>query len=123
MGYESKLYVVEKFSNIVEDDGKRYSRIIASFDVCSFPALADVMRYKPETNYYFYADDGETRVLKDKYGKPLTEGTVKSVIEILEKEVANGENYWRVFPLLSMLKSIEETLGDCDRIVVLHYGY
>ena len=124
MGYESRIYVVEKLENtILYDDGKCSAMLIARFDMCVFPALANVMRNKPETNCYIYADDGNTRILEDCYSKPLTEATVKSVIEVLEKEIANGENYWRVFPLLSMLKAIEERLGDCDSIVVLHYGY
>lgn len=123
MGYESRIYVVEKFEETIYDDGKCFARLIARFDMCVFHALANVMRYKPETNCYIYADDGNTRILEDCYGKPLTEATVKSVIEVLEKAITNGENYWRVFPLLSMLKAVEERLGGYNKIVVLHYGY
>lgn len=123
MGYESRLYIVEKFDTMIYDDGKRFARVISMFDMCKFPALSNVMRYKPETDCYFYADDGNTRVLEDCYGKPLTEATIESVIDVLEKEIENGECYWRIYPLLSAL----HTMIDCNfinnDIVVLHYGY
>lgn len=123
MGYESRLYIVEKFDTMIYDDKKRFARIIAMFDMCKFPALSNVMRYKTETDCYFYADDRNTRVTEDCYGKPLTEATIKSVIDVLEKEIENGESYWRIFPLLSMLKTIEERGFGNNDIVVLHYGY
>ena len=123
MGYESKLYIVEKFDTMIYNDGKRYARVIAMFDMCKFYDLSDVLRHKPETDCYFYADDGNTRVLEDCYGKPLTEATIKSVIDVLEDIVADGEKYWRIFPLLATLKVIEEGRLGNDDIVVLHYGY
>lgn len=123
MGYESRLYIVEKFDIMVYDDGKRFARIISMFDMCKFPALSNVLRNKPNTDCYIYADDGNTRILEDCYGEPLTESTIESVIEVLENAVANGECYWRMYPLLSTL----QTMKDCgfinDDIVVLHYGY
>lgn len=123
MGYETRLYIVEKFNSVKDENEKCYSSIIARFDMCKFYALSDVLRYKPEASCYFYADDGNTKVLEDCYGEPLKEATIKSVIDILEKEVANGEDYWRIFHLLSALKSIEERLNGYENIVVLHYGY
>lgn len=123
MGYESRLYIVEKFDTMIYDDKKRFARVISMFDMCKFPALANMFRYKPNTDCYIYADDGNTRVLKDCYGKPLTESTIESVIELLENEIANGENYWRIFPLLSTLKIMKERRLINDDIVILHYGY
>lgn len=122
MGYESRLYIVEKFDTTFYEDNKCYARVISMFNMCKFPALADAMRYKPETNCYFYTDDGNTRVLEDWCGKPLTEATIKSVIDVLEKEIENGECYWRIYPLLATLKSINNSRLGNDSIVVLHYG-
>lgn len=123
MGYESRLYIVRKFDTCSYDDGKCYAQVIAMFDMCKFYELSDVLRHKPVTDCYIYADDHNTRVLEDRYDEPLTEATVESVIELLENIVAKGEEYWRIFPLLSALKSIKEQTNNWDKIVVLHYGY
>lgn len=124
MGYESKLYIVEK-SNLKDNVGKVYTRVIAMFDMCKFHLLSGVLCKEPKTNCYFYADDGDTKVLEDRYGDALTETTVETVIGILEEAIENGENYRRIFPLLSMLKTIDKQQKDdvWREIVVLHYGY
>lgn len=124
MGYESKLYIVEK-STVKNNDGMAYARVIAMFDMCKFSVLSHMLRDEPKATCYFYADDGDTEVLEDKYGCPLTETTVRNVINVLETTVANGEDYRRIFPLLSTLKVIDEQQknGRWGEIVVLHYGY
>ncbi len=124
MGYESKIYIAEKgcFNN---KNGKTYASIIAMFDMGKFYPLSDVLRYKPETNCYFYADDHNTEVLEDRYGRPLTETTIADVIRILEKIVADEYDYRRIFPLFSTLQTIEKQQKDglWGEIVVMHYGY
>ena len=59
------------------------------------------------------------------YGDTLKEVTVEDVINVLEEAVDNGENYRRISPLLSTLKTIHEQQmdGRWKEIVVLHYGY
>lgn len=122
MGYESKIYIAEK-GTLKDDDGRTCARIIAMFDMCKFYALSDILTKEPKTHCYFY--EGSEKVLKDKYGDDLTETTVETVIDILEEAVANGEDYRRIFPLLSTLKVINEQQKDdkWGKIVVLHYGY
>lgn len=124
MGYESKIYIVEK-RNWQNESGKTYARIIAMFDLCKYYPLSDVLRYKPKTSCFFYADDCNTEVTKDMYGEDLTETTVQTVINVLNKMVEKGEDYRRIFPLLSTLNTIDEQQknGDWGEIVVLHYGY
>ena len=123
MGYESKLYIAEK-ANWQNENGKTYARVIAMFDLCKFYPLSTVLRSEQKTNCYFYTDD-DKEVLEDKYGEALTETKVETVIDILEKVVNNGETYRRIFPLLSMLKTIDKQQkdGKWGEIVVLHYGY
>ena len=126
MGYESRIYVVDKHDFGTYDDGKNYAEILAMFDMCKCYPLSNVLRDKPKTDCYIYADDHNTRIVEDRYGEELTEATIKEVIDILENEVAKGEDYRRIFPLLSALKSIEELQNDGkfgDNVVVLHYGY
>lgn len=125
MGYESKLYIVEKFNNFRGVEDKIYAQQIAMFDVCKFYALSDVLTKQPVTECYFYADDGDTKVIEDKYGDPLTESSLELVIEILEDQISKGEDYRRIFPLLAALKSFDELqkAGKWKDLVVLHYGY
>ena len=124
MGYESKLYIVQK-RPIVNEEEKTYAQVIAMFNMGKYYSLSDVLRNKPETNCYIYADDGNTKIVEDKYGKPLTESDIKTVIDILEKDIAEGECYRRILPLLLTLKVLEEQRkeGIWGDIVVLHYGY
>lgn len=124
MGYESKLYIVEKTN--VFDDEKRYAHVIAMFDMCRFEFLSDVLRNCPETDCYFYADDGDTRVLEDHYGRPLTEASIDEVITILELSVFKGENYRHIFPVMAFLKNMYDQQKNGvwkSNVVVLHYGY
>ena len=86
MGYESRVYIVEK-RHIHERDGRIYSQVIAMFDMGKFYELSGPLRNKPETKCYFYADDGDTRITEDRYGKPLNEASVAETIAILEKIV------------------------------------
>ena len=124
MGYESKLYVVEK-TNVIDNE-KRYACVIAMFDMSKFEFLSDIMRDCPETDCYFYADDGNTRVLDDCYGRPLTEASIDEVVTILELSVFNGENYRRIFPVMAFLKNMFDQQKNGiwkNNIAVLHYGY
>lgn len=120
MSYESKIYIVEK-NDSIDDDGMRYAQVIAMFDMCNMGALISVFTQK--TDCYFYS--GNEKVLEDKYGGALKEAKLEDVIYVLEESVKNGENYRRIFPLLSALKTFYEQQKDnkWGEIVVLHYGY
>lgn len=122
MGYESKIYIAEK-SCLKDDDGMTYAHIIAMFDMCKMGSLINV--FEKKTDCYFYADDGNTRVLEDCYGDSLTEAEIEDFIYVLEEAVSSGENYRRIFPLLSTLHTINEQIkdGKWRNIVLLHYGY
>ena len=100
-----------------------YVSVIAMFDMCKAGNLVNV--FDKKTDCYFYADDGNTKVLEDMYGDTLKEATIEDVIYVLEEAVDSGENYRRIFPLLSALKTIHEQQmnGRWKEIVVLHYGY
>lgn len=125
MGYESRLYVVEK-TNVIDAE-KRYARVIAMFDMEKFTFLSDVLRTCPETDCYFYADDGNTQVLEDSYGRPLTEAPVYKVIDILgdiltnDQDIRDYDGCMRTLAALEYLKAIHTTRKR--NIVVLHYGY
>ena len=124
MGYESKLYIVEK-QNKFSFEEKRYARVIAMFDLCKHNTITDFLKHCPETDCYFFADDGRTKVLKDKYNVSLKETTLPIIINKLEQIIDEGETYRRVFPLLALLKTInvQQNNNMWNDVVVLHYGY
>ncbi len=121
MGYESKIYIVEKSSII--DEGKKFAQVVAMFDLEKISFLSDKLRNKPATDCYIYADDGNTRIVEDCYGKPLTETTIDDVISILDNAVSSGDNYRRIFPLLATLKALEQHSEQWRNLAVLHFGY
>ena len=123
MGYESKLYVVEKSNIKFPSEEKRYCMVIAMFDLCKFYPLSMLLNQYPDTDCYFYADDGDTQVLEDKYGSPLKEIPIDDVVEILECDLDNGSEYRRIYPLLAMLKDLQNNNHRWGELVILHYGY
>lgn len=122
MGYESRVYIVEKTDVI--DVGMRYARMICAFDLGKCYPLSDTLRNKPKTDCYIYEYDGNTRVLEDCYGQALTESDLQTVIDILEK-MTEDNTYRYTLPLLEALKAFEKQRqqGLWRNIAVLHYGY
>ena len=123
MGYESKLYVVEKSNLTPDKDGKRYADVIAMFNMRKFYELSDILREQKETDCYIFADDGNTEILEDRYDQKLTEASIPFVISILEKILKSGETYRRIYPLLNALKAFNEQKDKWGELAVLHYGY
>lgn len=120
MGYESKLYVVEK-SKHLNDDGMVWGEVVAMFDLCKCYPVSDKMRKYPNTNAYIYADDGDTKILEDKYGEKLKEIPIKDTIKIIKKAIKDDSSYRRFKPCLKLLENFN--LDEWDELVVLHYGY
>lgn len=117
MGYESKLYVVDKhhwkWSN------EPWGEVIAMFDLCKVPGL-NFSKY-PATDCYIYADDGNTKIREDNYGDLLKEIPVKDAIDMIEKEIKADKDYRRYQPCLNLLKGFD--LNRWEDLVVLHYGH
>ena len=122
MGYESRIFVVDKKDYFLDEE-KCWGEIIAMFNMCKYPPVADFMREQPATDCYIFADDGNTKILEDKYDKPLTEASLSDVIAILEKELENGDTYRRTGPLLGMLRSLNDEAHKFKNLRLLHYGY
>lgn len=120
MGYESKLIVIDKSDIFDNELNMRFGEKIATFDLSKVPSVARDVRNYPDTDTYFYADDGDTQVAKDAYGQPLKEIPIPDMIQILER-AAVGENYRRYAPCIQMLKGFD--LSQWKNIVVLHFGH
>lgn len=122
MGYESRLFVVNKTNQHGGDDKSKivWAEKIASFNLCKVCDVSDKMRKYPATNAYIYADDGNTEIVSDAYGEPLREIPISDAIKIIE-DAAKIDNYRRFAPCLQLLKGFDPSeWGD---LVVLHYGY
>ena len=72
---------------------------------------------------YGNCDDGNTKILKDRYDEKLTEVSIPFVISTLEKILEGGETYRRIYPLLNALKTFDEQKDKWGELAVLHYGY
>lgn len=120
MGYESKIFIVRK-GWVKGEQGKIFAQEIARFDLGKIYGVSDYLRNEPKTDCYIYSDDGNTEIITDRYGEELTECTPEKLIDLIEKDIEKGGEYWRYTVLLATLREIEKFKDD--RIVCLHYGY
>lgn len=132
MGYESKVFVIER-SEIVPLNGMKPYVLgieIARFDLCKmgydmvdgrmFPSIFDVpidfMLYNP------VEDVVETQ--EDCYGEHCGMTSVECVIEWLEKAPEDMRTYRRAALFLDFLYALREREHEYDgEIVLVHYGY
>ncbi len=123
MGYELRLYIVQKstLEGYQDTEGMFYGEIISMFNLCKmnyegvFHKACNSMRY---TDCYIYSDDGHTPIIKDKYDERLREINIKPLIKILEKE---NQEYRRMKPVINLLKGFD--INKYHNIMVLVYGY
>ena len=122
MGYESRLYVVDKTNGKISGrNGVRYwADVIATFNLCKVYGVSDKMREYPETDCFIYADDGNTEIVEDRYGDVMKEIPIEDAIKIIE-EASMHDGYRRYAPCLALLKSFDKI--QWRNLVVLHYGY
>ena len=125
MGYESKLYIVNKLPEhmVIKDNGMQYCELIAMVDLCKYYKWSEKATNYPRTNCYFYAEDGNKQIVEDGYGYPLKEISLDDAIEILDEAFYSGDNYRRLGPALTLLQSLKDNENQWNEIVVLHYGY
>lgn len=130
MGYESRIYVVNKNMNSIKlpiviedvDYGERvWSEVIAMVDVCKYSAISNFMREQPKTDSYIYAEDGNTHIVVDRYDEVMTECSIEELLEVVQKEIDEGVDYRRLMPLYSLLKGFNS--AQWPNLRVLHFGY
>lgn len=121
MGYESRFYIIKKGSLIVEDDGKIWSEVLASFNMSKVQDLYMRIKNYPKTNCYFYI--GNNKVVEDSYGDELIEIPINDMIAIMGEVIKEDPDYRRFKPFLSLLLGFNLNQWTDDSLVVLHYGY
>lgn len=125
MGYESKFYIVRKLRHqIPNDEGMIYAEVIAMVDMAKCYPLSSIFNTFPKTKCYFYADDGNTRIIEDRYGSALPEASIPATINVLEAVMHTSTTpYWRYNFLLAILKEVEKQISPTDDFAVLHFGH
>lgn len=122
MGYESRLYVVEKSTLKCEVDGEemRWGEVVAMFDLCVVYGWSGEMGRFKDTDAYIYGSDGNTRITRDGYGERLKEVPLGDAVKILRRE-AEKDPYRRFKPCIALLEAFNE--DEWRELVVLHYGH
>ena len=119
--YESRIYIVAPTWQRDSKSGKCFAETLAVFNLGYVETLEDATeRYRP-TNYFVYADDGETEILEDNYGKELRELTVDQLID--ELSITDGMAVSRRAAMLLPTLRIIRLIYPKNDIVCLHYGY
>lgn len=126
MSYESRIFVVDRSEIDICTPPYIYGEKIADIKMgCMYGApdedegFLDLFQY--EIDYTLFIDNGDEDTKTDKYGEVTRYADCKTVIEWLEKAMANGDTYRRLPLLLGLLKGINE--DDWHDIQVVHYGY
>lgn len=121
--YESRIYIVAPTGQRDSKSGKYFAETLAVFNLGYVDSMIDIpvsKHWKP-TNYFVYADDGETEILEDNYGDELKELTVDDLIGKLTFTDGIAVSR-RAATLVSALRIIR-LVYDKNDIVCLHYGY
>lgn len=118
MGYESRLYVVNRYKASDWNDYV-FAERIAVFNMCCVGWNPDDIFTEPIDFVLMYNDDGNP-VYDDMYGKRCHMASVSTVIEAVEK-LEEADHYRRFKPLLGFLKSLDES--EWDDLRVVHFGY
>lgn len=120
MGYESRLYVVEKSNSRMDD--RVWAEVIATFNLSKAGLDLLAIRQFPDTDCYIYEDTSDYKIVEDAYGKPLKEIPISDMIKIIQKEAEKDQYHYRRWkPCLALLEGFDES--QWDNIKVLHYGY
>jgi|GEM_PF-1772568 len=132
MGYDSRLHIVKKYPRrnkkgeviaALVDCDKVFAEELAVYELRGFPPIRDFFDNAKPTDCYIY--EGEDKLFKDCYGKPLTEASITDVIACLKGLRDEDKAYRRVPPLLGLFQGFMETEKEFSEgeLVVLHYGH
>lgn len=117
MGYESRLYVVNRVENVWT--GGLWGDKLAVFNMSCVGWNPDKIFTTPIDFNIGYDKNGEP-IYNDMYGKRCGMASVSDVISTIEA-LEEREHYRRFKPLLGFLKSLDES--EWDDLRVVHFGY
>lgn len=131
MGYESRIYVVDKHEGLqCPSDKKLWGEVLSMTNLSKWSSVAEFFNKKPVTDCYIYADDGNTAITEDRYGKELTECSIDDFYDFLmgvssEYYYLSNEDrkYRRYLPLLKLIEGYKLSKDRYENLFILHYGY
>lgn len=83
MGYEIKLIIGEKVPGLVKlDEGRDYLMKIGEFDLCKTTLN---LNKKLGVKVYTFMDDGNTKIVDDKYGAEFLAYPAKHIIKAIQE--------------------------------------
>lgn len=93
---------------------RKYANPIAQMDLCKVGRLPT-----KESEYFVYADDGDTPVVTDRYGEYLGQMSLRQFIAWVYKEMEESD-----YRRLKTAKALAESfLGGYSNVQVLTYGH
>lgn len=122
MSYNTKIIIVRKTSSINGTEELYFAEKIAEFSLCRMNYEGPYMKILPmmrATNCYYFMDDGNTKVIEDKYGDFIREINLAPLIKILKKE---DHSYRHIPAIIGMLESIALHMKD-HNLIALHFGH
>lgn len=121
MGYESRLYIVDKRVIPARKDGCAddvYAAKIAQFNMsCMESSFRNI--FNNPLDFDFIGENDEDLTV-DNYGDKVKYSDVQPVIEWL-KESTKREHYRRTAPLIAFLEALKPE--EWEHLIVIHYGY
>ena len=137
MGYESKIYIVERYTGKNATTGEDYANgiIVASYDLCkagynnhefyeAFRTPIDYTLWLPT----FDKDGNEVmgEVDEDCYGEHLKSADLLELLDALN--IAEEREHYRRFPpLIAMIEALVDARDDWDdansTLQAVHFGY
>lgn len=115
MGYESRIFVVNKYETEV-------CSIIADLRLSKMPSDF-VELFKQEIDFDFYLDWNDEPVKEDCYGKQLTYAKIEDVYNWLEAHEQTEFRRWKLarYTLKPFVQDASDW-NDCN-LCVVHFGY
>ena len=119
MGYESKLFFVQKTRNFTEKNGKTFGIVQAMVDIHKFESVAAMFENEADT-FIYQPLDGNVTVDVDKYGNGLKQMALSIFIDKLG-QIGGWGQYVHTQAAMTMALTYYNVFKD--DMVVLHYGY
>jgi hypothetical protein len=132
MGYESRLFIVDRKSiNQKNKPPYVFGEKIAEFDLCKMgydriDGKTFTDNFKIDLDFDVYSDDycpdcgNEINISIDRYGEKCKGAKVETVIGWLEK-YEQQDHYRRIPPVLAFLKALQP--DEWQELIVVHFGY
>lgn len=125
MGFDLRIHIGElqpMRNEIGSEDSPMWVHELARIELCKpgskeYKQIHTLIKKSPYC--FFYADDGDTKVIKDKYDDRMRAIPAAKVLQILKKN--NDDNYCRYTMAIALLEVA--VVSGFQNLVVVCYGH